>query len=67
MLILVYRCQCRWCLGSVMTRAFYLFFHILNYLKMNTLLIIFFLILIACIIIDSLGDNDRNDNINQML
>jgi hypothetical protein len=34
---------------------------------MKTLLIIFFLILIAWIILDSLGDNDQDDNINQML
>ena len=34
---------------------------------MKALLTICFIILIAMIIIDSLGDNDQNDNINQML
>jgi hypothetical protein len=34
---------------------------------MNVFLAICFVILIAWIIIDSLGDNDQDDNINQML
>jgi hypothetical protein len=34
---------------------------------MKTILILSLIILIAWIIIDSLGDNDQNDNINQML
>ena len=34
---------------------------------MKTILILSLIILIAWIIIDSLGDNDQNDNIHQML